>query len=560
MRPYPRFAYLLAAVLGLGPLSRVPAQAAPGTGSNSANVGRLAEGVITVSGDSVDRLRIAELLGVAPLEGLMLRSTGTLTDPRRNGMRARPFTVVLPELMYVSNTSLPFGQNDGALWAGVGANLRVLGGFTVTAGPIRLVAIPEFVYSANNRLSIDPGDLHFAPPNARRYESRYSSPWNVVPYSIDIPWRMGADPIKKLYPGQSSLTVTAGPIEVGGSTENEWWGPALRNPVVMGDNAAGFPHAFLRTSHPLGSRFGRWDARWIVGGLHESKYFDATIADDVRSLSAIAVAWTPSATSGLSLGFTRSVFSVTDGYSNVAGHFFDALKGVGHPNGRQFGDTTMTPGSDQLFSLFARYVIPSYGLETYVEWGRADFPVSMKDFLTQPNHSRGYTAGLQWARQTGPSSRLRVQGEATNLEQSSSLWFRGVGSWYTSRSVIQGYTNEGQIIGAGIGPGSSAQWMAADYFRGNWQGGLMFGRTRYNNDAFFLLPYENSFANSCGHDVTTYPGLRVAFSDRYFRLRTQYSPAHRYNSYFHNKTFCNGGAGTDRVIHNLSVTLTLLGW
>ena len=222
--------------------------------------------------------------------------------------------------------------------------------------------------------------------------------------------------------------------------------------------------------------------------------------------------------------------------------------------------TTMTPGSDQLFSLFARYVIPSHGLETYVEWGRADFPVSIKDFLTQPNHSRGYTAGLQWARQTGPNSRLRVQGEATNLEQSSSLWFRGVGSWYTSRAVIQGYTNEGQIIGSGIGPGSSAQWMAADYFRGSWQAGLMFGRTRYNNDAFFLLPYENSFANSCGHDVTTYPGLRVAFSDRYFRLRTQYSPAHRYNSYFHNKTFCNGGAGTDRVIHNLSVTLTLLGW
>ena len=255
MRPYLRFAYLLAAVLGLGPLSRAQAQAAPSTGfnvSNARNVGPLAEGVITVSGDSVDRLRVAELLGAAPLEGLMLRSTGTLTDPRRNGMQSRPFTIVLPEVMFVSNTSLPFGQNDGALWAGVGANLRALAGFTATVGPLRLVAIPEFVYSANNRLSINPGDLHFAPPNARRYDSPYSSPWNVVPYSIDIPWRFGADPIKKLYPGQSSLTLTAGPIEVGGSSENEWWGPAIRNPVVMGDNAAGFPHAFLRTSHPSG--------------------------------------------------------------------------------------------------------------------------------------------------------------------------------------------------------------------------------------------------------------------------------------------------------------------
>jgi Capsule assembly protein Wzi len=557
MRPYTRFACLLATLLGLGPLATVQAQA---DGSAGGSTGPFAQGVVTVSGDSVDRLRLAQLLGLAPLEGLMLRSTGTLTDPRRNGLRPRAFTIVLPEVTYINNTSLPFGQNDGALWAGVGANVRALGGFTATAGPLRLVAIPEFVYSANNRLSMNPGDLHFAPPNARRYASPYSSPWNVVPYSIDLPWRFGPDPIKKLYPGQSSLTLTAGPIEVGGATENEWWGPALRNPVVMGDNAAGFPHAFLRTSHPLGTRFGRFDGRWIIGGLHESKYFDSTIADNVRSLSAIAITWTPTATSGLALGFTRSVFSVTDGYSNVAGHFLDAFKNVGHPDGQSIGDTTMTPGSDQLFSLFARYALPAYGLETYVEWGRADFPVSMKDFLAEPNHSRGYTAGLQWARSVGSHSRVRFQSEVTNVEQSSSLWFRGVGSFYTSRSVIQGYTNEGQLIAAGIGPGSSAQWLAGDYFPGNWQVGLTMGRTRFNNDAFYLLPYETSFANSCGHDVTTYPGLRLSYSGNYFRLRTEYKVAHRYNSYFHNKTACNGSFGTDRVIKNLSVTLTLLGW
>jgi len=560
MRPYPRFAYLMAALLGLGPLSRAQAQLTPGTGFNTRIVGPFAEGVMTVSGDSVDRLRIAEALGSAPVEGLMLRSTGTLTDPRRNGRESRLFTVVLPEVLFVNNTSLPFGQNDGALWAGVGANFRALAGFTVTAGPLRLVAIPEFVYSANNRLSINPGDLHFAPPNARRYESPYSSPWNVVPYSIDLPWRMGPDPIKKLYPGQSSLTITAGPIEVGAASENEWWGPAVRNPLIMSDNAAGFPHAFLRTSHPLGGRFGRFDARWLIGGLHESDFFDASIVNNVRSLSAIALTWTPSANSGLSLGFTRSVFSVTDGYSNVASHVFDAFKNVGHPDGRQFGDTAMPPGSDQLMSLFARYVLPAYGLDTYVEWGRADMPVSIKDFLEMPNHSRGYTAGLQWAKQTSSSSRIRLQGEITNMEQSSSLWFRGVGSWYTSRSVIQGYTNDGQIIGSGIGPGSSAQWLAADWFRGSWQGGLTYGRTRFNNDAFFLLPYETSFANSCGHDVTSYPGLRISYSDSYFRLLTEYKDAHRYNSYFHNKTTCNGSFGTDRVIQNLSVTLSLLGW
>lgn len=557
MRPFPRFLHLLVLMPALVPLARARAQADSSARSDS---GRFAQRVVTVSGDSVDRLRLAQLLGTAPLEGLMLRSTSTLTDPRRNGMKPRAFTLVLPELTFINNTSLPFGQNDGALWAGVGANLRALGGFTATAGPIRLVAIPEFVYSANNPMSINPADTHFAPPKARRYPSFYSSPWNVVPYSIDLPWRMGADPIRKVYPGQSSLTLTAGPVEIGGATENEWWGPALINPIVMGDNAAGFPHAFLRTSRPLNTIVGRFDGRWIVGGLKESKFFDESIADNIRSLSALALTWTPSAASGLALGFTRSVFSVTNGYSDVAGHLFDAFKNVGHPDGRSIRDTTMTPGSDQLFSLFARLALPAYGLESYVEWGRADFPVSIQDFLTEPNHSRGYTAGLQWVRPVGPHSHLRLQGEVTNVEQSSSLWYRGVGSFYTSRSVIQGYTNEGQLIAAGIGPGSSAQWLAGDYFRSAWQFGITLGRTRFNNDAFFLLPYELSYANACGHDVTTYPSARAGYATSYFRLRADFKPVHRYNSFFHNRDACSSGSGSDRVIKNLSVTLTLLGW
>jgi len=77
----------------------------------------------------------------------------------------------------------------------------------------------------------------------------------------------------------------------------------------------------------------------------------------------------------------------------------------------------MTPGSDQLFSLFARWVLPVYGVESYIEWGRADFPISVRDMLEQPDHSRAYTAGLQWAKALGPDSKLRVQGEATNEEQ-----------------------------------------------------------------------------------------------------------------------------------------------
>ncbi|HVD62517.1 MAG TPA: capsule assembly Wzi family protein [Gemmatimonadaceae bacterium] len=568
MRPSSRRTHVLVAVLAILGSSVARGQGTPGvqrlaaSDTISTQVDPVTSGVVLVSGDSVDQLRIAELMGTASTEGLMLRSTSSLTDPRRHGITPRLFTIVMPHFYYVDNSNLPFGQNDGALWAGAGANARVLGGFTVSAGPIRLVAIPEFAYSANNRLSINPVDPRFVPqPNLILGRDHFSSPWNQFPYSIDMPWRFGDSAINRIYPGQSSLTVTLGPAEFGAATENEWWGPAIRNPVVMSDNAAGFPHGFIRTSHPVNTFLGRFDARWIWGSLEESKYFDVSTDDDERSLSALAITWKRSQQSGLTLGFTRSVItSLTDG-SSAYGHFFDALKNVGHPDALSTSDHTMTPGSDQLFSLFARWVLPVYGVESYIEWGRADFPISVRDMLEQPDHSRAYTAGLQWAKALGPDSKLRVQGEATNEEQSTTYRFRANGSFYTSRSVIQGFTNNGQIIGSGIGPGSSAQWIAADYYKGGWTGGLSLGRQRFNNDAYFLLPFELSFANQCAHDVSLYPGIRGGYSNSYFRFRIDYQHVNRYNTFFQNKVSCAaGGDGSDRVNRNLQVTLSTFGW
>ena len=554
MRPFLRFCCSLVAVAGVVSPSMVPGQA---ISSDSVARESLTQGVILVSGDSVDQLRLAQLEGRAPLEGLMLRSTSTLMDPRNSGRRSRAFTIVFPTLTFVSNSTLPFGQNDGALWAGKGANQRALAGFTVSMGPLRLVVIPELAYSSNNRLNINPADPRFVAPVPPE-RSTFSSPSNVFPYSIDMPWRFGGDPITRIYPGQSSLSMRAGPIEAGAATENNWWGPALINPIVLGDNAAGFPHAFLRTSHPVNTILGQLEARWIVGGLKESDFFDNNPDNDVRSISALGIAWKRDPGSGLTLGFLRSVFSVATGYSDVPGHVFDALKNPGHPNARAVSDSTMTPGSDQIFSLFARWALPRYGLESYVEWGRAEFPVSLRDFLKEPEHSRGYTTGLQWSRPIGTDARFRFQGEVTNVEQSSSFRFRPIGSFYTSRSVIQGYTNEGQVVGAGIGPGSSGQWIAADFFKGGWQLGATAGRARFNNDAFFLRGY----AHRCGHDVTTYPGIRAAYANSYFRLRADYASASRHNTFFQNLQSCHSsdGEGSDRSNSYLSITLATFGW
>lgn len=560
----PRLTFLLIALLAplvplasgaqesaaVRPATEIPASAPP-------VAARLALPVVTVSGDSLDRLRIAQLAGTAPMGGLLLRSTSSLVDPRVHGIQPTAIAVVLPQVTTVTNSDLPFGQNDGALWAGKGYNFRALGGLIANFGPVQIVAVPELVSSTNYNMSIDPTDLRFARPLPGSRDE-FSSPFNVVPYSIDLPYRFGAESFQKIHPGQSSVTVSFGPMQAGAATENEWWGPAVRNPIILSDNAPGFPHAFLRTGKPLAAPFGEFEGRWLVGGLHESDYFNDDITDDVRSLSAIAVTWKRKANSGFTVGLMRSVFAPVDGYSGVAANAFDFITGTGKPNALPVTDSTFTPGPDQILSLFAHWMLPRYGLESYVEWARAEFPSSFGDFFLTPNHTRGYTAGLQWVRRARADGHLRLQGEFTNVEQSSTYRFGPIGSFYTSRAVIQGYTNEGQLLGTGIGPGSSGQHFAADYVGRSVNLGLTLGRTRFNNDAFFL----KTNPHRCFHDVTVYPGARAGLTTRFFRLRADYSKLTRYNTFFQRVRGCEDDASAigDRSSHHFSVTLSTLAW
>jgi hypothetical protein len=555
MRSYQRLPYTLLVAIGFAIASPAASQnltqrVEPGT--------PMTRSMVTVSGDSADKLRLEVLDGSGALNGYLLRSTSSLMDPQRTGTRAPLFGIVLPQVMEVTNTSLPFGQNDGALWAGKGYNVRALAGITANFGPVQIIAIPELVAMTNDNLSIDPTDLRFSRPLPGS-RSPWSSPHNVFPYSIDLPYRFGDLGIKKFYPGQSSVTVSAGPIQVGAATENEWWGPAFRNPLILSDNAPGFPHAFIRSGRPLNTGLGGFEFKWIVGGLKESDFFDNNPDNNIRSISAAALTWQPYHSSGLNLGVMRSVYSPTDGYGSVASHAVDFLKGTGHPNALAITDSTMTPGPDQIFSVFMHWALPRHGLESYIEWGRTEFPRSLHDFLTEPNHTRGYTAGLQWlSAPSGSSSRVRLQTEITNIEQSSTYRLRPIGSWYTSRAVVQGYTNEGQMLAAGIGPGSSSEWFAADYMRQLWEFGLNFGRQRFNNDAFFA----QTNPNRCFHDVTVYPGMRAKLNTRYLKVGFEASKVVRYNAFFQRIRGCENGAEAigDRTSQHMAITITALQW
>jgi hypothetical protein len=216
-------------------------------------------------------------------------------------------------------------------------------------------------------------------------------------------------------------------------------------------------------------------------------------------------------------------------------------------------DTTRTQ-RDQLFSLFGRWVFPADGVEVYGEWGRTQLQPSLRDFFTAPNHTQGYTLGLQWRGGDWREGSFRIQTEITQLEQSATFRDGPLGSWYTSARVIQGYTNRGESLGASIGPGASSQWLAFDYLKPGWRLGAFIGRTRWNQDVHNHagLPV---YVGYCSIDVSTYPGVRAAKQGGFGSLTAELAVQNRLTPFFQNGGGCpNNGRRLD--INNNSLTIT----
>mgnify|MGYP006277805645 CR=1 FL=1 len=552
-----RLLALAALLLGLlGPASPAPSQEVS------------LEALPVLSGPTEDRFRLAQLLGRAPLDGFLIRTPSLLleqilerrwssaeasdstveeTRAARNGPSLFQVTFLAPELRSAWNSDLPFSFNDGPLWAGRGWNGLLTLGARIRGGPVTLVLAPQLLHQENADFQIVPYPLDQTPPR-----SFFAHPFHPPPESMDHPLRFGDEAFSRLLPGQSSLTIRAGPVGAGVSTENAWWGPGIRNGILLSSQAPGVPRIFLRTDRGLPTPLGNVEAVWFLGRLDESDYFDDDPDNDTRTLNGVAVTLRTAFDEGLTLGAARTVFAPLKPGDTGLGAGLDAFRSVGRPN--RDGGPEVDPGPDQILSLFARWVFPPHGFEVYGEWARFEEAGSLTDFLEFPQHSQGYTVGFQWVGRPDPRGHLRVQGEITNLEPSGTWRHKGAFSTYASRAVVQGYTHRGQVIGAGIGPGASSQWAATDYIRDGWRGGAFLGRIRWNAAAHLsgVVPYWGR------SDVTLFWGFRGGVDYGGWHLDGELSHGIRMNYLF--QTFepdpVSGKAeGVD--VANTSVTLTL---
>jgi hypothetical protein len=515
-----------------------------------------------VGGITSDRLRLDQLRGQAGLDGYMIRSASSM-NPRPKSLRGWGVaaSVIAPEYFAVNNDAIPFSINDGPVWAGVGTSSRLLIGAQIAAGPFRLILAPEIVRAANDYFLLRDTLRFYAPPVPKERAGKgFVFPWYALgPYSIDMPTRFGDEPISRLDAGQSTALVQYRGVETGISNENQWWGPGIRNALILSNNAPGFPHAFVRTANPWKTPIGSVEARLIIGGLTESRWFDTTSNNNVRSLSAFAFSVRPKFDKDLVIGAARSVYATTTGWGRVPRNFLDAFSNVGRPNNRALGDSTVKPGGrDQIFSIFGRWIFPKDGFETYFEWARLEFPYSLRDALTAPNHSQGYTLGLQYARPAFTAGgQVRFQGELTSVEQSATWRDRPQGSFYTSRKVIQGYTQMGQPLGAAIGPGASSQFVALDFIDPSWSFGIFAGRIRWNEDIHSTYGFP-LYQGYCIHDVSVYPGARGSVSNRWGYISADISFADRFNPWFQEQSGCPISTGNSTLdIRNRTISVTI---
>src|SRR6185503_8435849 len=144
------------------------------------------------------------------------------------------------------------------------------------------------------------------------------------------------------------------------------------------------------------------------------------------------------------------------------------------------------------------WVLPPAGFEVYLEWARNDHNIDFRDLLLEPDHSQAVTIGFQKSLGRG-GKRSRIRGEWTNLSRSQTFQVRDTPPYYVHHLVTQGYTQHGQIIGAGIGPGSDSQQIAFDHYSGQGRWGVFLRRVRLDDDAYYTAFAPTSYYE--GHQV-----------------------------------------------------------
>jgi hypothetical protein len=370
------------------------------------------------------------------------------------------------------NTAAPYGQNDGALWQGKGYNSSLTAGARLEAYGFEITLKPQVCFSQNLDFEI----------MTSAYENKYGYFWNTGG-SIDLPQRFGDSAFFTFDWGDTEIRYTWKTLTIGFGTQSPWLGPAWLNPMLGSNNAATYPKLDLgirKTSlyMPwLGWYIGDIEARLWTGMLTESDYFDTDSSNDHNMLNALSFSYAPSFVPGLTLGLNR-VFLTKWNWEN--------LKYIG----RLFTFSTGNAEEDQKVSFTADWLFTKVGLEIYGELGIDDYANSSTifDYIRYPFHTMDYTIGLKKTIPLVPKYNIRgeiiFEWNDFEMSQDFQLQWEYMGL-YSHSQITQGYTNRGQILGAGSGSMGNSQYLGFSVYYPKGKATLYVHRTNPDNNYIY---------------------------------------------------------------------------
>ena len=449
----------------------------------------------------MDYQRIAQLLDSnhLPERSFAIRSSSQLWNQQwkqlNEGKKAVTFQILDIGYTIQTNTNLPYGVNDGSLYSSVGMQQRMTIGALIQWKGFSLHLQPEFVSVANK----NPIGFETSAADTNYWPKYYL--YNVN--KIDNFGRFGTSSFDKIFAGQSSLTYSKNGFSLGISTENLWWGPGLRNSLVLTNNAPGFLHFSFNTLKPIHTNWGNLEFQTIYGFLENANteapdnalmrtikpQFIASKPSIQRNIFGWVFNWNPKWTPNLHIGMAAANY-----------HYSSAVPVTPTP---LVLTSENRSGSASLGSVFFRYAMPKEQAEVYLEYGRSDRFANPFNIIgdTIPT---GYMAGFRKLfKQAGKKAGILFGIEVTQLQlPDARLIFHSqnlndlpkTNSWYTHPFITQGFTNQAQVMGAAIGPGSNSELVHISWVKGLKKIGISAERIAHNNDFY----YYNYFSGTIG--------------------------------------------------------------
>lgn len=389
------------------------------------------------------------------------------------------------------NSTVPRGNNDGAVWQGKGQNIAFSAGFEAKAGPVTLRFRP--VIGTAQNISFDLGPL--PPPEIRYPEIEYSAPGSIYAYRtfrarIDHVQRYGDSRYSWIDLGESAIEVNYRSLRLALSNEKIWTGPAQNTSLLLGYSAPGFQHLYVGTNSPAKTFMGSFEFAYIFGRMVKSDYFDNIDYRNSQSINAFLLSYSPwFANNRFSIGFLRSYFfpypKSFDEYQKQASKLYETpLK-----DSRGYIDDVGAVNDNQMAIVFTRYFVPEHGFDMYLEYGRNDHSADFRDLLGQPSHHRAYTVGMTKAGRLSNNRLVAVNLEINQLEPTRTTVTRGgqtifntfQGGWYGHSNQIMGVAHRGQMPGTGYGTGINMQQIKGDLYHPGGKFGVKLARIAYHN-------------------------------------------------------------------------------